>query len=536
MKTETSVLAAVTALLTLVQLSAWGIPDDAPARTGPDRPLQLPPFIVYDSKVKDRPIVWGYEAFPGYEVLTGCGHDLTNRFVSNVGAQISILRQLAPAVFENRPTVPTELILMNEEQAHSITAAMKKAMEAGASGSAERTLVPLSKIKYFPQIRLHDQESTVISLVLDSNFSDDVILEPGYVRYLVESRIPRLPAWYADAMADLYSRASFRTSSDFGGNIYSSSRKYFSEVEFAPVGLPATGAGTVLVPLQQIFLEPSVPGNPPAPPSLKAFESSLFLQWVIADRTGTRTDALGRYLDLLGAGDGSEGAFVRCFGLTFDQALHHVRRFMRDDAGETLSHRELFIGMDIPFRDATPSEFARMWGNWELMEIRFVGDQDSSLVGPYLSQAEHTLEGAYASGAHDPGFLAVLGLFRMHKEEFSLARAALEAAASHDAAYPRAYTEIARLRFREALARPEDPQGKLSSGQTESVLNPLRVASGLFPSQRETYLLAALAYAHSSRAPGPGDRALIEEGLKKFPDDGQLILVVRALPMNTAEK
>lgn len=474
---------------------------------------------------------WGYEAFPGYEVLTGCARGLTNKFVGNVGAQISILRQLAPAAFEYQSAVPTALILINEDQARSISAEMKKIMEEGKTESDELALVSAAKIKYFPQIRLHDQESTAISLVLDANFSDDVIVEPGYVRYLIESRIPRLPEWYADAMADLYSRATFRTSPQ-ASNENGSVVPGWTEVAFSPLSsMPKTGMPE-LVPLQDILMDS---GKRPEETqrdkaiSVKKFESALFLQWVIADHTESRSDALRRYLDLGDKGDRSENAFQQCFGLTFDQALHHLRRYMLDNAGEIINRGSTFLDMEIPFRDATSTEVARIWGNWELLETRFVRDEDPKLVGPYLKQADHTLEGSYAGGERDSGFLAVLGLFRADKEEFPAALSALEAAVSKQTAYPRAYTELARLRFKEALARPEGPSGKLSGRQVEAIVHPLRIARRLFPSQRETYILAALAYGNSLSAPSQDDRAFMGEGLQLFPNDRQLVSVIATL-------
>ena len=92
-------------------------------------PIELPPFVVHDSRFKVSLWNWGYMAFPGYEVLTGCSRGVTNEFVMGAARQLSILRRIAPAAFEAPASVPTSLILMNWNQAQAVTdARIKTAM------------------------------------------------------------------------------------------------------------------------------------------------------------------------------------------------------------------------------------------------------------------------------------------------------------------------------------------------------------------------------------------------------------------------
>ncbi len=97
-------------------------------------PVQLPPFMVYGSRPRESHWKWGYVSFPGYEVLSGCGEWTTTLFARKVATQISILREIAPALFEAQASVPTSLILMNQDQALAISDDMRTVMEEGPAG------------------------------------------------------------------------------------------------------------------------------------------------------------------------------------------------------------------------------------------------------------------------------------------------------------------------------------------------------------------------------------------------------------------
>jgi hypothetical protein len=109
------------------------------------------------------------------------------------------------------------------------------------------------------------------------------------------------------------------------------------------------------------------------------------------------------------------------------------------------------------------------------------------------------------------------------------ARPILESAAAARVAYPRVYTELARIRIKEALAKPEGRNGKLGKGQRDSIFNPLREALRLSPPQSDAYLLYALTLANSPETPTPGDLATLDEGRRYFPDEAELASLVASL-------
>jgi hypothetical protein len=517
-------------------LAAFGAAE-APADPGVgNRLVQLPPFIVDDSSLKYSAWNWGYMAFPGYEVLTYCNRITTNGFVTGISRQLSIFHEIAPAVFESEPTVPTALILMDSDQERTISEDMKRVMRERPSDTNTAMGGLTSHRIYLPQLRLHDSESTAINLILGNlDQLDVVVLEPVYVRYLLEARNPRLPTWYVEAMTDLYRRAYFGSASVTFTPISWISDKETVALQENPKH------GRTLLPMDSVlFTRPGSEGSDEdekARVRLWDCQSELFLQWVLADRTRGRIAALKKFLDCGDQGRKNEKILRLCFGLGYAQLRDMLNAFLPKAVLESVTFYADADGITVPLRDATTSEYARIWGNWELMEIPFVQAQDPLLVYPYLAQADHTLKNGYKRGERDPGFLAVLGLYAVERGDTDQARPILESAVAANAPYPRIYDELARIRFKEAHADPKGPNSKLSPDQIASVMALLQGARRLSPPQRATYLLYALALASGPAKPTAADWDVLDEGLRTFPGESELATMVAALkdrPLGTA--
>jgi hypothetical protein len=288
-----------------------------------------------------------------------------------------------------------------------------------------------------------------------------------------------------------------------------------------------------LLPIEDILTAPPPSHGPDARAAARSrlwrAESDLFLQWVIADKRGARIAALAKFLDYGDAGRRDEDAFKECFGLGFAQVRYELADAMPAATGRSITWFSDGGDVDEVFRDATPAETARIWGNWELMEIQFVKAQDEAMVLPYMDQAEHTLGDAYRKGLRDPGFLSVLGLYEREKKDSGRALQFLEAAVEAKAPFPRAYTELARIRLTQALEKPARPDGKLGTAQIASVLAPLQETRRMRPPQKSTYLLIALALANTGTVPSQGDLEVLDEGLHDFPAESELATMVAAL-------
>ena len=124
---------------------------------------------------------------------------------------------------------------------------------------------------------------------------------------------------------------------------------------------------------------------------------------------------------------------------------------------------------------ATPNEIARVRVEWERLAIGHVQRRLPRVREPYIAQARRTLRRAYNAGDRDPRLLATMGLCEIDADNPGEARQYLEPAIAGGVVRPRAYYELARLRFAEL--RRGAPETKIFSfTELAPVIDPLRRA------------------------------------------------------------
>jgi len=128
--------------------------------------------------------------------------------------------------------------------------------------------------------------------------------------------------------------------------------------------------------------------------------------------------------------------------------------------------------------------------------------------------------------------LASLGLLEQARGETARARKFLEAAAKLNVVRPRAYLELANLRFAEAQAAPAGAEpAPLTADQTRAVLQPLLVARQQPPPLPEVYELMAEVWLHSAAPPAKSDLGAINRGVLLF--QRRPVLLARAAELNS---
>ncbi|MEO5959303.1 MAG: hypothetical protein ABIR80_09315, partial [Opitutaceae bacterium] len=222
----------------------------------------------------------------------------------------------------------------------------------------------------------------------------------------------------------------------------------------------------------------------------------------------------------------TEKLFQECFGLDFARAQQQLAAYLPEAMSEPLVLRPPQRPRlpDYPIRAATELEVARLKGDWERMEIAFVKSEFPGLAPKYLDQTRRTLMRAYDRGNRDPHLLAVLGLCEIDGGNDAGARDFLEAAAATKTPLrPRAWIELARLRFAALRAPGADPADRLTAEQTSTVLAPLSAAREQSPPLAETYDLLAEVWSASTAKPTRDDLAVLEEGVRYFPRRSELV-------------
>jgi hypothetical protein len=162
-------------------------------------------------------------------------------------------------------------------------------------------------------------------------------------------------------------------------------------------------------------------------------------------------------------------------------------------------------------RDATEAESGRIVG--EVLRM-----------GGHTAAAREALITPYMRGEREAPLLAALGLAERIDGKDDRARKFLEAAAKAGVERPRAYLELARLRFDEVRANPASPEEKLSAAQVVRVLEPLLVARQQRPPMAAVYGLIADVWARSSSSPTREEFAVVIEGVQTFPRNAPLVM------------
>jgi hypothetical protein len=175
-------------------------------------------------------------------------------------------------------------------------------------------------------------------------------------------------------------------------------------------------------------------------------------------------------------------------------------------------------------RPANDVEVARIKGDWERLEIAYVKTQFPALAPKYLEQARRTLRRAYDRDSRDPRLLAVMGLCEVDAGNDVAAREFLEAAATPAGTLrPRAWFELARLRFAATAPPTTGAAIRLTPDQANAVLTPLLATRALEPPLPEVYELIAEVWGVCAQAPTRTDLAVLEAGVRLFPHRAELV-------------
>ena len=183
----------------------------------------------------------------------------------------------------------------------------------------------------------------------------------------------------------------------------------------------------------------------------------------------------------------------------------------------------------VIFREATPTEVARILGDWGRLEARSPEEYSHDFRRESLDQADKLYERIFARKEDDPLFLAGFGLYELQAEDNLRARNALKAATAAGVVRPRAYVELARLRLEESLPSGQEGIGDLSRDEFAEIVALLNTARLQMPSLRSTYFVLARAFEHAPSKPTLGDLWPLSEGVRLFPQNSNLAYSVATL-------
>lgn len=510
--------------------------------------VNLPPFVV-DETLPNR---WRYAKIPGVEVLSCCSDDVTQQLIEQNDRLYQLLEVFLPRSLQPQFAVPTTYVLYPERGMPSLARKLSDTLIG-------RTPMAVGNIQFMPNIRCPGVDSLVLCFVLKDFRSGwhQVQLTPGFLHYLLSARTPTLPQWYVDGMLELYRRASLST--DFsvglggslgpplpfggGGRPPDNALKVDQTVWLSPqdtemvVKLSEKKSGgeklypqlekhllkeRQWVPLAELF----APWRSTNEQELWLLrnEAALFIRWAFDPDGYALRQSLWRFVAESCSGGATEELFKSCFDMTYAEADRALRAYLPQAVRHSFSlpSPDFRTAPQADLRPATLSQRCRLKGRLERLEVAYVQKIFPQAVPAYRQQALDTLRKSYDEGDRNPELLAELGLCHCDAGNDVAAKPFLEAATKAGVMRPRAWLELARVRYEASAGAPD-------ARTAEAILALLTTAHRQAPPLPGVYELMVRVLMSANLVPSAEQYALLADGVRLFPREGPLLYAVAVL-------
>ncbi len=505
-----------------------------PAQT--QRIVELPPYVVEDSLVPP----WRYAKIPGLEVISRCSDAATTDLIETNYQLLGLLDELLlPRKLQPKLDVPTAYVLYDEDTQPAVSrefiAEFQRHEQQSPAKGTPSIRIPTS-VRVLPNYRFSDSDSLTVFFLLE--VADDtkggLTLTPGYLRYLLTTRVPALPPWFVEGMQELYKTVDLGNV-DLGSAFHPSQSRLFS-IRSSDAGVTMRPAFWVsdeetavirngrIAPADLLVPAPAVlfTAPPPEPGHEADFHrwlshAALFIRWALDDTTQSHRQALWKFVERASVQSATEALFLECFGLKYADLDLQLRAYLRGAVKDAIYLRPAGPSPNpvVKLRDATEGEVSRLKGGLNRLEIAYVQALIPDLKERYVAQARRTLRRAYDHGDRDPRLLAELGLFECNAGNDTGARPFLAAAVQAEVVRPQAYYELARIDFHSL--RSAAASAKLTPPQATALTDLLLAARRQSPPLPQAYELFTLVWLSSEQALTPGSLEIIDEGLRLFP-------------------
>jgi hypothetical protein len=521
------------------------------AQAANEKPIEMPVYTVTDTRDLPPPEKWNYTRIEGFEVLSNASEKGTLRLLRDFQRYAQAIGFVWPGV--QRPSaVPAMLVICGKG------GKFDQFMPKGER-SADRAMASFSLRDREQAAIVIDYEAKVINLVTpegtaavaatagatdadgnsisalgDPGFSVDTYkqLYREYIRFLLAGVQPRAPAWLEEGLAQIFMAMEVTNTSITVGKLEDP-----NTISAEQAALNAAGTGGVapqedrdfnaalanrgLMKMQDLLAvaaDSDVARNPLG--STWAKQCYAFVHWGLYGDQGRHQKEFLPFISRLTREPLSEALFKECFKQSYNDMGITMRGYIQMTSYK-IAGLQTPKGQKIPeppvptLREATEAEIGRIKG-----EVLVLADHKPAarlaMIAPYIR------------GERDPQLLASIGLVEHLLGDDVKARKFLETAATAKAVRPRAYLELARLRYAEVSAKPAAGD-KLDATQTASVLTPLFTARSQPPPLPEVYELIGDAWSHCALTPSAAHLAVLDEGVKLFPRNLPLIYTLASL-------
>jgi hypothetical protein len=456
----------------------------------------------------------------GTEYLSRCSEATTRGYAEMRRTRMQWLHTLFPATFFTRSDVPAITLLVSQRLKSSNNAELigevlqAKQRDDGDGGYSRATMAP--------NMMLNDDDAVgVFAYIDEAHFNrHNLTLSTDYVRFLLERRTPALPRWLLEGMVAVYNDVEFAQAP-----ITLRPLDWASTTETAALRKDEN-APRVLLPAGEFFGDTSLlEGSTPRDRVARA-QRALLVRWALDPSNGVR-EAFWRFAARASEEPVTEEMFAACFGFGFSDLRDRLSDYLPLAVKSSLQ-LSLALQPNLPAvktRVATPSEIARLRGEWERLSVPLVRRRFPKHTARYLDQARRTLQRAYDAGDRDPRLVASLGLCELDAGNTAAAREYLADAVARGVVRPRASFELARLRWND-LTHGETPAPKLRAEEIAPIVAPLRRGLAQTPVLPESVLLFADAWLACDTAPPDEDVRLLEQTARVLITDSRVCIRV----------
>lgn len=539
----------------------------ARAGTALDEVVKLPEFKVASERPLPPREEWRYVKVGNFEVLSSTSDRITKEFVKDLREFQIVLNEIAPYMLI-RAEQPVMVVLCGRMNQFSQFTSEPKVRSIRGRGT---TLV---------------RDNEIASIVVDYTYrelSEDFMLAAGlrnsrgelraeadvaavgrqevhasdefirqYVHLALGQMPAKLPAWFAEGLANIFSDIdynnrwievgiprSFRNeyvATSYGSNLaiggYGDSGFYRGDFgsgstgySYDPFGIPnylnaavSGGSGVYSRPLYIMSVEKMLKSEGGRDEGSWRKQATMFVHMCLYGRHGKYTKGLTQFLAKTATQPITEELFKECFGMSYRDMAFELRSYSEftDYKGtvyKPTNKKETIFGPTpaIAMRPATDGEIGRIKGE----TLRLSGRDDA---------ARTEFVNAYLRGDREPQLLGSLGLMARQRGDEMRAKTYLEAvgAGSELIPRPRAYLELARVRS--AQFTKANNGGPLNQQQLVQVLQPLFAAHKLPQQLAENYVEIAKAWQNTTVVPERGHIAVLEKGMDLFPRYGLLMV------------
>jgi hypothetical protein len=413
------------------------------------------------------------------------------------------------------------------------------------------------------------------------NFDRDrFMLHPGHVRDLLSNRRPPLPDWFVAGLMNLYAglyRAGMEQSAESStfpsqteeslspvkpgvplhirrDTVSISSRlqpdtfsvpalEWISEGETAKVikerpggflGKARTDKKDELnrfLPMQVMLTKQPPPESADWP--VWNAQAALFVRWAIDGDQPSRKAAFWQFVARTTRGEAvTESMFREVFGQGYDESLVALNEYLRVAIRRPIEVHLQEVSPAVPeIRLATRTEIIRIKEDWTHLVAGYLKTRFPEAKP--LDNRHRAAIRACEKGERDPRLRAAVGIYECDLDHDDAAQTYLEAAVEAGVVRPRAYYELARIRF----AKVRKPDGSpISAVEAGHAVAPLVAGFGQSPVLKESYALAARIWLNSEGSVASENLQLLARGPDLFPEDMDLLYKVALLNDRHGEK